>query len=209
MFFRLGWGRRREAFPTAWLPLLADNVLLYRTLPEPDQARLRELTAALVRSKSWEGCAGQVITDEVRVTIAAQAALLLLGLGDYHFDELRTVIVYPGRFLRELEDELGHRPEADMPLGEAAHGGPVVLSWWHARWGGRRLGSVNVVLHEFAHKLAELGDAEMGRPPLVDPSLRKRWDRVMPAACDQLAEDGDYGRPTLLDPYGGQSVSEF
>jgi Mlc titration factor MtfA (ptsG expression regulator)/Tfp pilus assembly protein PilF len=210
MFFPFGRrGMQRGAFPEGWLPLLRDNVLLYHTLAEDEQERLRDQTRTLVAGKLWEGCAGQVITDEVKVTIAGQAALLLLGLNGYYFDELRTVLVYPGGFLSELEDELGHQAEVEMRLGEAADGGPVVLSWWHARWGGRRLGSVNVVLHEFAHKLAELGDAEAGRPPLVDRALARRWDRVIRAECERLAEDSDYGRPTLLDPYGGSSPSEF
>jgi Mlc titration factor MtfA (ptsG expression regulator) len=204
------FGRRRAApFPDAWLPLLHNNVLLSRTLGEADQAKLRDRTQTLIQTKLWEGCAGQVITDEVKVTIAGQAALLLLGLDGYHFDELRTVLVYTGGFLSELEDELGRAAEVEMRLGEAAHDGPVVLSWWHARWGGRRLGQVNVVLHEFAHKLAELGDAEAGRPPLVDRAQARRWDRVLGAERERLAEDADYGRPTLLDPYGAESAAEF
>jgi Mlc titration factor MtfA (ptsG expression regulator)/Flp pilus assembly protein TadD len=145
----------------------------------------------------------------VKVTIAGQAALLLLRHEGYHFDELQTILVYPGAFLSAHSDELGLASEEQVLLGQAAHDGPVALSWWHARWGGQRLGPVNVVLHEFAHKLAELGDAEMGRPPLVDRSLEKKWGRVMRAECDRLAEDADFGRPTLLDPYGAESLAEF
>jgi Mlc titration factor MtfA (ptsG expression regulator) len=211
MFFPFGkrGGQREEPFPGPWLAVLHDNVLLYRTLSEAEQARLRDAARALVARLSWEGCAGQEITDEVKVTIAAQAALLLVGLDGYLFDELRSVLVYPGGFLSTDEDEFGRTAEAQMRLGEAAHGGPVVVSWWHARWCGRRLGSMNVVLHEFAHKLAELGDAHAGRPPLLDRSLERRWDRVMSAERDRLAEDADYGRPTLLDPYGAESAPEF
>src|SRR5262249_33755404 len=124
-------------------------------------------------------------------------------------DELRTILVYPGSFLGEEEDELGRAARADMRLGEAAHRGPVALSWWHARWGGRRLGHVNVVLHQVAHQLAQLGDPEPGRPPLVDRAQAERWDRVLRRECARLEEDDDYGRPTLLDPYGAQSPSEF
>jgi Mlc titration factor MtfA (ptsG expression regulator) len=212
MFFPFGkrsLEKRDESFPDSWLGLLRENVLFYHTLSEADQARLRERTAALIGRLNWEGCAGQAITDEVKVTIAGQAALLLLGIDGYLFDELHTVLVYPGSFLRQGEDELGYRDEIDMPLGEALHGGPVALSWWHARWGGRQLEAENVVLHEFAHKLAELGDAQAGRPALVEASLAKRWRRVMQAARDRLGEDADYGRPTLFDPYGAESLSEF
>src|SRR5262249_13803811 len=150
-----------EAFPEAWLSILRDNVLLYQTLSEAEQSRLRDAVAVLASTKSWEGCASQVITDEVKVTIAGQAALLLLGHDGYHFDELQTTLVYPGGFLIAYEDEFGQDQVGMMALGQAAADGPVALSWWHARWGGRRLGPVNVVVHEFAHKLAELGDPLM------------------------------------------------
>jgi Mlc titration factor MtfA (ptsG expression regulator)/regulator of sirC expression with transglutaminase-like and TPR domain len=212
MFFPFGKRVRRsggEAFPAAWLATLQDNVLLYRTLAQDEQARLRDASAFLVAHKTWEGCAGLAVSDEMKVTIAGQAALLLLGLGEYRFDELQTILVYPGGFLGLADDELGLRDDVQIRLGEAAHGGPVALSWWHARWGGRRLGPVNVVLHEFAHKLAELGDPETGRPPLLERALEKRWTRVMRAECDRLAEDADYGRPTLLDPYGAESLAEY
>src|SRR5262245_57339200 len=117
MFFPFGKHSRQQRdkpFPDAWLGLLRENVLYYHTLAEAEQARLRERTTALIARLNWEGCAGQVITDEVKVTIAAQAALLLLGLDGYLFDELHTVLVYPGRFLRIKEDELGYPDEVDM-----------------------------------------------------------------------------------------------
>jgi Mlc titration factor MtfA (ptsG expression regulator) len=213
MFFSFGKRARRrrlaERFPASWLSLLHDNVLFYRALPAAEQARLREVTAVLVAEKNWEGCAGQIITDEVKVTVAGQAGVMLLGLEDYYFDELTTILVYPGRFLYLPEDELGERQERQMVLGQAAQKGPVILSWWHARWGGRRFATTNVVVHELAHKLAELGEAEAGRPPLVDRALAARWDRVMRKALAQLREDSDRGRPTLLDPYGAESLSEF
>jgi Mlc titration factor MtfA (ptsG expression regulator)/regulator of sirC expression with transglutaminase-like and TPR domain len=213
MFFPFGKRARRQRlaqwFPDASLALLRENVLFYRALPPAEQERLRDLTAVLVAEKNWEGCAGQLITDLVKVTIAGQAAVMLLGLKDYYFDEVTTILVYPGRFLYLPDDELGERQERQMLLGQACRDGPVILSWWHARWGGLRLASTNVVIHEMAHKLAELGEPDMSRPPLVDRALARRWDRVMGRALDRLREDSDRGRPTLLDPYGAESPAEF
>jgi Mlc titration factor MtfA (ptsG expression regulator)/Tfp pilus assembly protein PilF len=213
MFFSSDKRARRQKLagqlPAASREYIRQNVLLARVLPPAGQARLLAAAAVLAAEKNWEGCAGLAMTDEIKLTIAAQAAVLLLGLDDYAFDELGTVLVYPGGFLTVPEDELGGRGEAQLLLGQAAAGGPVMLSWWHARWGGRRLGPVNVVFHEFAHKLAELGEPDRGCPPLVDAGLRRRWDRVMGRALDRLAEDADYGRPTLLDPYGAESPAEF
>jgi Mlc titration factor MtfA (ptsG expression regulator) len=213
MIFGFGKQDRRQRlqgpFPAAWFDYLRDGVLYYHVLSEAEQSRLRDTAHVLIAEKNWEGCAGQQITDEVKVVIAAQAALLLLGREDYYFDEFATVLVYPGAYLAGDSDDPGEDNGVQMRAGEALADGPVALSWFHARWSGRRLSRFNVVLHEFAHKLAELGDADAGRPPLLEAGLWKRWDRVMRRERLRLAEDEEYGRPTLLDPYGATNGNEF
>jgi Mlc titration factor MtfA (ptsG expression regulator)/Tfp pilus assembly protein PilF len=196
-------------FPEPWLATLRDNVLLYRTLGEAEQARVRDLVRVFVAEKTWLGCAGLDVTDEVRVTIAGQACVMLLGLGDYCFDEVKTVVVYPGGYLSLREDSLGGPDEVRMMLGEAHYEGPVVLSWWEARWDGRRLGEKNVVIHEFAHKLAQLDDPWARRPPVPDVELARRWKEVMDREYEKLVDDAAYDRPTLLDPYGAENKAEF
>jgi Mlc titration factor MtfA (ptsG expression regulator)/Tfp pilus assembly protein PilF len=198
-----------ETFPQAWLTYLQENVVLYGLLPPADQDRLRRLVPRFIESRFWEGCCGLRITDEIRVTIAAQACLLVLGFDDYCFEDCKTILVYPGGYLGIEEDQLGFEVNAGHRLGEAHHGGPVVLSWWHACWGGRHRGTTNVVLHEFAHKLAERGDLKTGIPPLDDPSDFPRWESVLGKEYEQLREDAVYERPTLLDPYGASSPAEF
>jgi Mlc titration factor MtfA (ptsG expression regulator) len=202
--------RSAEAFPEAWLAYLRDNVFLYGLLPEEDQERLRRRLPRFIAGKFWEGCAGQRITDEVRVTIAAHACLLLLGLDDdYDFDNCKSILVYPGGYLQVAEDDFGQAVNAGHMLGEAHHEGPVVLSWWHACWEGRHRGRGNVVLHEFAHKLAEKGDRHSGVPPLCDPSDAARWESVFADEYEHLVEDAERQRPTLLDPYGAKNGAEF
>ncbi len=191
--------------PPAWIDLVRENVLLGRTLDDAGFARLCANAHALAARLIWEGCRGQEITDEVKATIAGQAAILVHGLDGYLFDHLSTVLVYPGSFLATDDDG----EEAEMRLGEAMPDGPVVLSWWHSRWAGRRLGQESVVLHEFAHKLAELGDPELGMPPFGKPGDAKKWKKVMGSARRQLEQDDFAGKDTLLDPYGAESMSEF
>ncbi|MGH7227433.1 MAG: zinc-dependent peptidase, partial [Gemmataceae bacterium] len=199
-----------ETFPASWLAYLRANVFLYRLLPEEDQECLRRRLPRFIAAKFWEGCAGQRITDEVRVTIAAHACLLLLGLDEnYDFDHCKTILVYPGGYLQVGEDSLGNAINAGHMLGEAHHQGPVVLSWWHACWEGRHHGRGNVVLHEFAHKLAEKDDHHGGMPPLCDPCDVRRWESVFADEYEQLVEDAERQRPTLLDPYGAHDSAEF
>ena len=196
-----------QPFPVEWRAILEQNVLLYRTLPETEQAKLRELVQEFVAGKVWEGCAGLVMTDEIRVTIAAQACLLVLGFEDYCFDEVQSILVYPGGFL--ATDPTEDTEWVAQLSGVAHHGGPVILSWWDARWDGRRGGQTNLVIHEFAHKLAELGDPAAGTPPIEDADFEQRWEEVMAAEYRQLCEAADYDRPTLLDHYGASNRAEF
>lgn len=198
-----------DAFPQAWLPYLRDNVFLYGLLSESEQARLRWLLPRFIESKFWEGCAGLRITDEIRVTIAAQACLLVLGFNGYCFEDCKTILVYPGGYLGVEDDPFSTDSDVAHRLGEAHRGGPVVLSWWHAGWDGRHRGDTNLVLHEFAHKLAERGDPRQGIPPLDDPAETERWEAVIGKEYEQLVEDADHQRPTLLDPYGASSRAEF
>ena len=203
--------RRRELleqpFPDTWLAYLHENVFLYRLLSEEEQADLRDALRILIAEKYWEGCSGLLITDEIQVTIAAQACVLVLGFDDYYFDDLQSVLVYPGGYLGL--DPSRDTDRADHRLGEAHHKGPVVLSWWHARWDGRRLGRRNLVLHEFAHKLAQVSDRRSETPPIEDQIFLRRWEKIMAAEYERLREDTKRARPTLLDPYGATNRAEF
>jgi hypothetical protein len=188
---------------------LFTQILLYRILSPNEQARLRQLTESLITGISWEGCNGLTVTLEMKVFVAAQAALLLLGREENSFGGLWSVLLYPGQFLARHEDELSNEEELLLNVGETLSDGPIVLSWWHSQWAARRLTELNVVLHEFAHRLADLGDADKGRPSFVDASLIESWNRIVSREFKQLKRDAAYGRPTLLDPYGAESLSEF
>ncbi len=207
--------RRRESllgkpFAPAWLDHLQRNVAYYDRLTTAEQSRLRDLLRFVIAEKTWEGCAGFIVTEEVQVTIAAHASLLLLGFEDYCFEELHTVLVYPGGFVTLEEDELNHELQpAEAAVGQAHAHGPVILAWSEVLEDGRQLGDANVVIHEFAHKLAELGDPFAGMPPIDDRKQARQWRRVMAEEYQRLVEDIEAGRPTVIDPYGATNEAEF
>jgi hypothetical protein len=191
--------------PEEWLTYLQENVLLYRLLPEAEQARLRELVAAFIPAKYWEGCGGMTITDEVCVTIAGQACLLLLGFDDYLFDRVKSILVYPGGFLAGTDEDQSER--LVHLLGQAHPDGPVALSWWHVRGEGRCGWYQNLVIHEFAHQLTPR--SWEGLPPVETFEEEERWRTVMRAEYRRLVEAARRDLPTLIDPYGATSPSEF
>ena len=100
------WLKRRRRsrllatpFPHEWVEILRRNVRHYARLNEAEQSKLRDDLRILIAEKNWEGCRGLTIDDEMKVTIAAQASLLLLGFRDKYFDLVQSILVYPDAFV--------------------------------------------------------------------------------------------------------------
>jgi MtfA peptidase len=215
----LSWLRRRRRekllstpFPREWYAYLDKNVPHYRYLTSAEQARLCDALRIFVAEKNWEGCAGLVVTDEMKVTIAAQASLMALGLDGEPFANVQSILIYPSGYVvpEERWYEGWSIAGESGRLGEAWYRGPVILSWDEIRRDARRPGEGrNLVWHEFAHQIDMLDRSTNGTPPLADRKERRRWHDVMTAEYEQLVEDAEVGRATLLDTYGASSEAEF
>ena len=176
-------------------------------------ARLRDLVVLFLNAKSIVGAQGHEVTPLQRTIIAIQACVLVLNLDVDLYDGFENVVVYPGEFVPgwEYEDEYGvvHRRE-DVLAGEAMEGGPVILSWPDvadsANWDEARM---NLVIHEFAHKIDMREGGANGCPPLRDPDARAEWQRVMREAFADFTARLDAGEETAIDPYAAESPGEF
>lgn len=217
------WHERKRAeiletpFPDAWQRVIERNVAHYARLMEEERQRLHELTQVFIAEKSWEGCGGLELTDEMRVTIAAQACLLVLELPHRMYRDVESILVYPSAVQRpEQKQGVFVRPRdlvAQGPvalLGEAHHGGPVILAWDRVlRDGQRPSDGHNLVYHEFAHKLDMLDGSADGTPPLSDRTQLNDWAKICESAFLTLREKTERGAPTLLDSYGATNEAEF
>ena len=215
-----GWmkGRRRRAFvaaefPDLWMGFLGANVPQYVRLGSLEQAKLRDDLRIFMAEKYWEGAGGLELSDEMKVTISAQACLLILCLDNDYYPNVQSVIVYPEGYRAPRRD---HRPggvvdeRMEDRLGEAHGIGPVVLSWRSAREGVLNPhDGANVVFHEFAHKLDFVDGAADGVPRLYGKDQYDRWAEVMSAEFDKLVRASSLERETLLDPYGATNPAEF
>lgn len=207
-------------FPDEWRRILSRNMVHFGYLEGHEQRQLCQLVQLFVAEKEWEGCNGLVLTDEMKVTIAGQACLLLLGLvdvlrGPELYANVETILVYPSTFIpRRQEESIFAIPGIEHPMlpliGEAHRRGPVILTWDAVRRSGRHpeVGH-NVVYHEFAHKLDMLDGAVDGVPPLGDKAEYERWNRVCQSEYARLRELSDAGREGVLDPYGSTDEAEF
>jgi Mlc titration factor MtfA (ptsG expression regulator) len=202
---------KSRPFPREWLAILGNNVPLYRRLTVADQVELQKHIQVFVAEKNFEGGAGFVMTDEARITIAAQACLLLLHREACYYPGLSSIVIYPGEFLapyREM-DESGVVTEGiDRRSGESWQDGTLVLSWEDVSAGELDVhAGYNVVLHEFAHQL----DAEESITSV--PHLLRRSRSTLAQTLEQeylrLQHDAAHGRTTVLDPYGAESPAEL
>jgi Mlc titration factor MtfA (ptsG expression regulator) len=174
----------------------------------PQAPKLRELALLFLAEKEFSGAHQLEVTDAMRVSIAAQACTPILELGLDWYRGWRGIVVYPGDFRvrRQEVDEDGvvHEWEDDL-AGEAMPGGPVVLSWDALAHDP----AINVVIHEFAHKLDMLNGEADGVPPLHVGMDRRAWRRALDEAYEGFCDAVDRGRDTWLDPYAAEHPSEF
>jgi Mlc titration factor MtfA (ptsG expression regulator) len=209
--------RRRKIasrpFPTEWLAIIERTVPLYERLPVADREELKRHILVFMAEKQFEGCGGLRMTDEIRITIAAHACILLLHRKTDYYPGLTSILVYPRAYVaprvhRFIGDTV--LESRDVMAGESWHRGSVVLSWDDVRRSaaGARDGQ-NVVFHEFAHQLDSSGGRGDSTPVLSSPSSFAAWARALGEDFEKFKRDIRRNRAEVLDEYGAVNEAEF
>jgi Mlc titration factor MtfA (ptsG expression regulator) len=200
-------------FPDQWLAIIERNVPYYRLLPDTDQKELRRHIQIFIGEKRFEGCGGLKITDEIKVTIAAQACVLLLHRRTDYYPGLHYILVYPRSYVAPRVPKFvgGILVEGpDVRLGESWHRGSVVLSWDNVRRSSADIhDGHNVVFHEFAHQLDSSGAKGDSTPVIQDHSTYIAWARILQKDYEKLRSDVSRNSDTFLDEYGAVNPAEF
>ena len=205
-FFKqqLGRKRRQELFeappPESWHPILEKTLPMIGKLAPEEWKQLAGYMQIFLAEKKFEGCGGLELTEEMKVTVAAQACMLLIGRKTAVYPRLKTVILYPHTY---TDGEVAR-------LGESWNCGVVVLSWNSVKGGARNFADGhNVTFHEFAHQLDQEDGAADGAPILEDRSAYGTWARVCKEEFDELVEKTERGRKSTMDEYGATNPAEF
>lgn len=204
---------RAKPFPDEWHDILNRRLPCYGRLSPDERRELEGHIQVFLHEKRFEGAAGLDITDEMRVVIAAQACLLLLGRDTEYFPRMQSIFVYPRYFRvrdsRPMPDGTILEEEVEFE-GESWERGPVVLAWEEVLADAADPDDgYNVVLHEFAHQLDGESGEENGAPPIKDRALAAEWARVMGHEYEKLRTDIELGAPHLIDAYGSETPAEF
>ncbi|HEX4476630.1 MAG TPA: M90 family metallopeptidase [Polyangiaceae bacterium] len=209
--------RRRAALritplSPAEVAIVRKNVPYVSALDDADRAELAGLVRIFLAEKSFEGCGGLELTDEIKLTIAAQACLLLLHRENDMYPNVDAILVYPGAYRappRAREDGIVMDGEQAL-LGESWTRGVVVLAWDHVKSGAAQpADGQNVVLHEFAHQLDGEGGLMNGTPDLGARGRYTSWAHVLGDEFAELSRNLRAGSGTDIDPYGATSPAEF
>ena len=201
-----------QPFPQEWKDILERNVGYVGRLSLDDRERLCGLVQIFLDQVRFEGCGGLEITDEIRVTIAAQACILLLHRDHDEFADLEVVLVYPRAYKAPARARAhGIVPdEPEVRLGESWSRGEVILAWDHVKRGTVNANDgQNVVLHEFAHQLDAEGGPVDGAPVLESRADYANWARVFGREFNELSEKLGAGKYVDIDPYGATNPPEF
>lgn len=201
-----------QPFPTEWLEILEKSVPLYSRLPESDREELKRHILVFLAEKRFEGCGGLEITDEIKITIAAHACILLLHRQTDYYPGLTSILVYPDAFVvpdvHHVAGEVVLEGD-EVRLGESWHQGSVVLSWEDVRGDSEAQDGQNVALHEFAHQL----DSSHGRgdstPVLRDQETFDAWARALGRDYQRFQRAVLHRWPEVLDEYGATDPAEF
>jgi Mlc titration factor MtfA (ptsG expression regulator) len=208
----------RKSFPDKWNTIVKRNVPVCGCVDLESQKVLHGLIQLFLLEKHFEGCGGLNITDEIRLTIAAQACILLLGrvTGQEKFKlypNLQSILVYPHAYVAHREQRLPDgtvHESQEVRLGETWSRGSLVLAWDDVRMSAFDIhDGHNVVFHEFAHQLDYESGAAEGVPRLPNRSRYLSWARVLGREYESLVNDIAHHRKTTLDNYGATNPAEF
>lgn len=201
-----------QPLPDAWLKILETNVSIYRLLPENLKTELHSAIQIFLHEKEFVGCAGLEVTDEIRVTVAGSACVLLLNRETKCYPGFSSILIYPRAYVvKQLSvDGVAVVEREQTRLGESWQRGPIVLSWdaaEHGAWDAKD--GHNVILHEFAHKLDAEDGVMDGAPLFEQRSCYVSWARVLQPEFVKLQAKAGKGRKTVMDPYGATNPAEF
>jgi len=210
-----GWRQKRilkKPFPDQWQSIIDQRLPFFQKLTASEQVQLKDMVKLFIAGKTFYGCDGLEMNDEIRVTIAADACLLLLNRKTGIYSRLKHILVYPYAF-RANHDQ--HGPDGTVAsgerglLGESWHYGKIILSWDDVEKGIRNFqDGQNVVLHEFSHQLDSESGSANGAPILHSNSYTT-WANILSKEFEELNKDFTHHHKSVMDYYGATNPAEF
>lgn len=204
---------KRQPFKKSWRSILKHRVPYFKYMPADLQLQLKRHIQVFLSEKEFIGCEGVQITDEIKITIAAQACMLILNRKTDYYPQLKHIYVYPSAFIKTQVKKdfagVAHQSQSVL-LGESWDLGKVVLSWNDTIEGADNpFDGKNVVFHEFAHQLDQESGNANGAPLLAKNIDYKEWSTTLNDSFNHLKYQKHTNKQGLFDYYGAENPAEF
>ena len=196
--------------PESWNKILEQDFPVIEKFTDEQRHQLFGYMQVFLAEKTFEGCGGLEITEEMTVMIAAEACTLLLGRETHVYPRLKTILLYPHTYTSGQKGVFGGDNGESSRLGESWDSGVVVLSWNSVLGGARNFeDGHNVAFHEFAHQLDQENSTAVGAPILEERSAYSAWARVFNHEYKELVDKTSHGQRSTMDQYGATNPAEF
>jgi MtfA peptidase len=200
-------------FGRHYTKILRKNLPAYSRMPADLQLQLKRLIKQFLHQKKFVGCGGLTVTNEIKLTIAGKACLLLLNRPTRVYPNLSFILVYPSAFIVPRSEVAAgglvtHHKQT--LLGESWNDDRVILAWDHIKRSNAELApGHDVVLHEFAHQLDSESGSTNGAPYLMSRARYQRWSSVFLQEFALLQQAARHHSAGVIDHYGASSPAEF
>lgn len=212
------WSKKQTRIKLLSTPLSAHQravikaqVPLIERLPKDLRGMLEGKVSLFLDQVDFIGCDGLEVTEEMELSISAQACLLVVNSGHW-YENLTTILIYPNAFKSRQRKQSGFvvTEKEIVRTGESWGRGPVVLSWAHSKQGAMNdRDGQNVVFHEFAHQIDDMSGHTDGVPILSGGQNFAEWEHIFLTAYDTHVRSVESGRKTVIDAYGAEGHEEF
>ncbi len=206
-------GIKDKPFPLHWETIIKQNLPIYKHFPPLLRKRLQGHVNVILAEKQFIGCGGLQITEEIKLTIAAISALLLLNERGEYYPKLCSILVYPSAYVVNQTLAVSNYVVQEakvVRLGESWSRDQIVLSWSQIKYDTQNWqDGHNVILHELAHQLDSESGTFNGVPVLEHKSDYATWAKVFTQEYQQLIKNVKRGGQTVMDAYGSTNPAEF
>lgn len=197
--------RRMElmALPAHYRDILLDYVPLYANLDEEEKKQFENRLQKFLTAVKITGANAEV-EDLDRVLIGAAALIPVQFIPDWEYVNLREILVYPGNFNTDFEQQGQARTISGM-VGSGALENVMILSKWELRQGFiNRQTNRNTAIHEFVHLIDKMDGTLDGVPELLlERKFIPRWKELLENTMESIRHG-----ESDIDPYGATSPVE-
>jgi MtfA peptidase len=199
---------RREnetiALPENYRELLTDYVKFYQQLDEAGKLRFEERMEHFLSAVQITGV-NAIVEDLDRLLIAAGAIIPIYGIPDWQYINLHEVLLYPGAFNMDFDQDGSDRSVAGM-VGTGAMQHVMIITKWQLRQGFINSNDArNTAIHEFVHLIDKMDGTMDGVPEIIlERKYTGQWRNMMDATIGQMKSYG-----SDIDMYGATNPAEF